>query len=152
MESARVLRPGGLFLSGEWIRDMFMEDGSRVDLRAPGAYRFTVRLWEIMIARGISYITPLIPTYLQMSRQFDGVILQQYKVVLNSHFNNALQNDISNRMKDVMVKYARAMKPLFLDSGMLRGEAETVIEGYVRDARQVQGLMVVFQTVYARKA
>ncbi|KLO15598.1 S-adenosyl-L-methionine-dependent methyltransferase [Schizopora paradoxa] len=145
-EIARILRPRGYFYSAEWLRRVFMADGSNVEQQAPLAVRFFRIIDRLMQSRHVPSDPEgqLLVAVLLQSQQFEVVHMEHRQILgeqgaVGLHFRNAFK------------EYADAFKYLLLDSGCSEGNAEQLITGFKHDIDVVPGLTVVYTTVLARK-
>ncbi len=145
-EVRRILRPGGYFYFAEWMRNVFMADGSLVEQHAPQAALFFSIINTIMQSR----LVPLNPdaglaAILYQSQHFEVVQTRRYSIVLGNAGAAGLH------FRDAFKEYADALKYLLMDSGYTEGNAEQFITGFKHDIDFVPGLTVVYCTILARK-
>ena len=152
-EVARVLRPGGLFLSGEWLRDVTMADGSQIQVHAPNIHRLMTTVWAILANRGIHHRSENISGYIRQNGRFGSPSIAQYPVVVNSNRfdHDSNQFSVANMIKDAMIAFSHGMKPLLLGVGFERSYVNNLVVQFEREVREVQGLKVVYVTVWARR-
>jgi len=144
-EVRRILQPGGYFYFAEWIRNVYMVDGSIVGQHAPRAAEFFSVINGIMLQKGVAPNPNGLASNLHHGQQFELIQTVPYNVVLSNpdvigcHFRNAFK------------EYADALIYLLMDSGYTEGEAEQLVTDFKHDVDVVPGLTVVYCTILARK-
>ena len=154
-EIARVLRPGGLFVSCEWggcaAFDPSFEQVPSV--HAPATVRFLGAITDALAAHGIQPLADQIPTFLANSGCFTDIRVEQRYIPIGVWPSDlALQNIGADYLK-ARVRYTDSSKPLLLAAGWNGNEAalERIITDYIQEIHTVSGLVDVLYTVHARR-
>jgi len=152
-EIARVLRSGGLFLSGEWD-PLPTFDGhapGNVDL-IPATYRLINMVNQTLHQKhGVIPVGPLIPGWLQQSGRFMSITHQVHFVPIGDWHPNPEMRVLGNDFKVTMVQYGDSLKPMLKDAGYEDTLIEEVLQGFSRELNTVPGMVWVYRTVYAWK-
>ena len=153
-EIARVLRPGGLFVSCEWGRyaafDPSFQQVPSVD--APASARFFEAITNALSAtRGIQPIAHQIPTFIANSGCFTDITVEQKCIPIGVWPSDVdLQNIGADHIK-VNEQYADSSKTLLLGAGWSEAALEEIITDYIQEMHSVSGLVDVLHTVHARR-
>ncbi|KAG6374230.1 S-adenosyl-L-methionine-dependent methyltransferase [Boletus reticuloceps] len=154
-EAARVLRPGGMFFSGEIGRYVAFAPGypSNPAVDAPGATRFFKVINDLLERIRLHEITGHIPHWLRRTGMFTGGRIQEHLIPIGEWHPSSRQRALGRAYLDAMTVFAESLKPFLRGQGGLsEREIFELIDGYVRDMRGVPGLVSVYQTVWAIKA
>lgn len=151
-EVARILRPGGLFLSGEWGRfPSFHPQITRPTPTIPGSSRFFEVLSTALARRQIHPVSGRIPQFITGTGQFTAPISQIYYMPIGPwHADPGLQR-IGRAFRVVHLRYADAVKPLLVEVGHTHEEVDEIVEEYAHELRTVPGMVSIFHTVHARR-
>ncbi|KAH0833830.1 S-adenosyl-L-methionine-dependent methyltransferase [Lanmaoa asiatica] len=154
-EAARVLRRGGIFISGEVGRYVTFAPGypGNPAVDAPGATRFFKVVNDLLEHVGLHEITSHIPHWLRATGTFTDGRIQEYLIPIGEWHPSSRQRTLGRAYLDAMTVFAESLKPFLRDQGGLtEREIGELIAGYVRDMRCVPGLVSVYQTVWTIKA
>lgn len=154
-EAARVLRRGGIFLSGEIGRYVAFAPGypGNPAADAPGATRFFKVVNDLLERVGLHEITGHIPHWLRDTGMFTGGRIQEHLIPIGEWHPSARQRTLGRAYLDAMTVFAESLKPFLRDQGGLsEREICELIDGYIRDMRCVPGLVSVYQTVWTFRA
>ncbi|KAH8114996.1 S-adenosyl-L-methionine-dependent methyltransferase [Phellopilus nigrolimitatus] len=143
-EVARVLCPGGLFLSGEWVCEVRMDDGSEARTAARGMSRFFQSVANFVNRRRLFSDTARIPQLLTTNGNFEQVVTRQHHVALDD-------SNLGNRAKRMTLDFGDSLRGLFIESGLTAVQVETVLQGLRSDIEHVEGMELIYQTVHARR-
>lgn len=150
-EVARVLRPGGLFVSNEWARSPIMRDGSDVNIRAPSTAEFFRAVRDTLRERrGIPTVAHKIPDLLQDSGCFTDIVSQPFFMPIGGWHDNPALRELGREYREMVELYARSMRAVLIE-GPWAARAEALIQGYIDESRRVSGLVSVYYTVHARR-
>lgn len=153
-EAARVLRRGGVFLSGEIGRYVTFAPGypGNPAVDAPGATRFFKVVNDLLERVGLHEITEHIPHWLR-DGMFTGGRIQEHLIPIGEWHPSPRQKILGRAYLNAMTVFAESLKPFLRDEGHLsEREVCELIDGYVRDMRRVPGLVSVYQTVWTFRA
>ncbi|KAI5121468.1 hypothetical protein M0805_003925 [Coniferiporia weirii] len=144
-EIARILRPQGLFLSGEWSCTVSTTDGSGAPRLATGVSRFISTVMQIARPRGIHPAPELIPQMLAHSGCFGEIVPEQHIVALDD-------SPLGARAKRMLLDFGDSARGLFIDYGhLLPRQIEGILQGLRSDLETVTGMRLVYHTVHARR-
>lgn len=154
-EAARVLRRGGIFVSGEISRYIAFAPGypGNLAVDAPGATRFFKVVNDLLEHMGLHEITRHIPRWLREIGTFTDGRIQEHLIPIGEWHPSSRQRSLGRAYLATMAMFAESLKPFLRDQGGLtEREIGELIDGYVRDMRSVPGLVSVYQTVWTAKA
>ncbi|KAJ7607480.1 S-adenosyl-L-methionine-dependent methyltransferase [Roridomyces roridus] len=155
-EAVRLLRPGGLFLSGEWGRyPAFHPDfpGSTPPTHAPALVTFFARLQGALTARGLAPLSPPIAALLAHTGGFVDITSRDYYMPIGSWPADAALRRLGRAFRAVFMRYLASVRPLLIENGGLsEDEVDQMYQNVENELRTVQGMVTVFHTVHARKA
>lgn len=152
-EAARVLRPGGLFLSGEWEPfPIHNATVSQLDNVIPATFSLVNMVNETLHKRyNMDPVGTSVPGWLEQSGRFANITPQVYKVPIGDWHQDPLMREFGNDMRATLVRYGESLKPMLKEAGYAEIQVETVLQAYVHELHTVRGLMGVYRTVHARK-
>ncbi|KAF8900133.1 hypothetical protein CPB84DRAFT_1779393 [Gymnopilus junonius] len=143
-EVARVLRPGGLFISCEWATYPAFEPSLQLDP--------AIHALPLLQRRGLQTIAPLVPSFLEGAGAFVGISAAQHNVPIGAWPTDPSLRSIGAACLQANVRYAESVKPFLLDSGWTAANVDTMVEEYVQEIESLNGLVSVLYTVHARRA
>jgi hypothetical protein len=150
-EAARVLRPGGLFVSGEWERGPSFDNPTIGDTnRIPGIDRL-VNVVDSLLSHNALPLVPHIPTWLDASGQFEDITAQCYSVPIGDW--DPTKKALGENFRDVWVRYVDSLKPMLGQPGSELDEAQIddLIAGYLDNLYNVPGMVGKYHMVHAKK-
>jgi hypothetical protein len=153
-EAARVLRPGGLFLSGEWERVPSFANPVSGDADPIPETRRLLNLVDTSLARhGAFPLATCIPGWLAESGQFQDITAQFHVVPIGDWHPDPVMKELGNDFRSVWVRYADSLKPMLGEPGLGMNEAQIddLMEGYLQDMHNTSGMVGVYHTVHAKK-
>ncbi|KIK66375.1 hypothetical protein GYMLUDRAFT_38182 [Collybiopsis luxurians FD-317 M1] len=157
-EAARILKPGGLFLSGEWgyfpaFYPSFPEAADHPSQHVPYLHRFYQTLHNILIVRGIqSPIASTVTPRLQTSGLFQAQSETVYNVPIGNWSTEQSAQRIGRGNRAALRRFMNSVKPLFLaESGLQAAEVNELFEGCLEEMYNVRGLVSVYYLVPALK-
>ena len=152
-EVARVLRPGGLFVScelGGYVAfDPSFQQVPSVD--APATVRFFNAIDNALASRGIQPIAHQIPTFIANSGYFVDITVERRPIPIGVWPSDVDSQNIGADYLTVCRRYADSSKPLLLAAGWSAAALETMIANYIQEIHTVSGLVEVLYTVHARR-
>jgi len=152
-EVARVLRPGGLFLSGEWGRSpTFADPASGNSHTIPDIHRLVTFVDDILHAKhGVFSVAPHIPRWLAESGRFQDITAHLHAVPIGNWHPDPAMQVLGNTFRDMLVRYAKNLGPMLKEAGLDNAQVDELVTGYVNDMENVSGMIGVYHTVYAKK-
>ena len=152
-EVARVLRPGGLFVSCELGRYAAFDPSFQQvpSVGAPATVRFFGAITNALASRGIQPIAHLIPTFITNSGYFVDITVEQKRIPIGVWPADVASQNIGADYLTVCNQYADSSKPLLREVGWSGAALERLITDYTQEIRTVNGLVGVLYTVHARR-
>jgi len=153
-EATRVLRHGGLFVSGEWERSPSFDNPAIEDTNRILGIRSLVDVVDLLlIERNASPPVTCIPDWLDASGQFQGITKQCYTVPIGDWPSDPAMKALGKNFRDVWVRYADSLKPMLREPSSGLGEAQIndLIAGYMHNMDNVPGMVGKYHTVHATK-
>ncbi|KAJ2919633.1 hypothetical protein MD484_g856, partial [Candolleomyces efflorescens] len=154
-EAARLLRPGGLFLSVEWAKQLSSYPGYDLDIEedAPAAFNFFNTVNNTLAdMHGISLDSADIKFLINNSAHFLTANTEDIHVPVGAwHENDALRT-IGSSFRAGQKKLAVALEPTLLASGMSVDEVDALISGFKQEIDTVDGLAMVAHITHAERA
>lgn len=148
---ARVLRPGGLFLAGEWGRSAEMAGGMNPAEHAPRTCHFYRMVQETLLRRGIRPIARHIPRIMEESGHFKRVKARVYEMPVGPWHSNPELQSIGFWYRETLVRYAQSMGLMMVEAGCDPAQVQNVVYGFIREMYEVRGLVCKYFTVRAIK-
>ncbi|KAG6331663.1 hypothetical protein ID866_7424 [Astraeus odoratus] len=152
-EAARVLRYGGLFVSGEIRRQVDFAPGyaGNAVVDAPRADRFYRVVNAALARRGLHDYTRDIPTYIQRCALFNDGRLRDYIIPIGGWHPNPRDRRLGIAHLEAITNFAKSLAPMLRREGHPDGFVEELIAGFIQDMRTVPGVVSVYQTVWTTK-
>lgn len=152
-EVARLLRPEGLFFSGEIARSIEISHTFPADLvhQAPRARRFYEVINHILKLRNLDVIADKIPGFIMQSEQFTVPIIQTFHIPIGDWHPDGIMKRVGKRYLTTLKGFAESLIPLLRETGMTQHDIEAHVAGFIHDVENVRGLVGVYHTVWARK-
>ncbi|KAJ6578742.1 S-adenosyl-L-methionine-dependent methyltransferase [Mycena vulgaris] len=154
-EVTRLLRPRGLFLSGEWGRYPAFHPSfapRTPTTHAPALTAFFGHLHAALAARGLHPVFPPVAPLLAQTGAFDEIVPREYCMPLGPWHPDPAIKALGRAFRGVFLRYAASVRPMLVESGVASAEdLENVYERVEREVRTVAGLVSIFHTVHARK-
>ena len=151
-EVARLLRPGGLFFSGEIGRYLdvahnFPSDPAHL---APRAWRFYDAVHHSLALRHLNLIADRIPLSIQHSQQFTVPIIQTFHIPVGDWHRDNIMRRIGKKYLAALKVFAENLRPMLRET-MSQHDVDALVAGFIDDIENVRGLVGVYHTVWARK-
>ncbi|KAH7882073.1 S-adenosyl-L-methionine-dependent methyltransferase [Phlebopus sp. FC_14] len=153
-EAARVLRPGGIFFSGEIGRYVAFASGyvSDPNIAAPGAARFYQVINRLLDRENLYEITKDIPGWLRGTGSFTDGRTQEHLIPIGDWHPSARKKRLGRAYLETMITFAESLKSFLHDGGLNDREIESLVAAYVNDLKTVPGMVGVYHTVWMVKA
>ena len=146
-----MLRRGGLYVSCEWAWWPTLDDGGNLKDRAPRAHAFLEAVRATLSERrGIQEAAPRVAHLLQASGLFTAVATRDYPVPVGDWSPHPHLRQLGVAFRGHVETYGRSLGLVLLEGRYAR-RAHELVEGYIRDMREVAGLVFVYHTVHARR-
>ncbi|KAJ7224648.1 S-adenosyl-L-methionine-dependent methyltransferase [Mycena pura] len=165
-EAARLLRPGGLFISSEWARALYLDpthapaaasagQAPRPAAATPAIAAFFAALHAALAALGLQPTAPPIASLLQAAPALFGtssIHAETHMVPLGAWHPSPNMRRIGRALRTSFLRYMDSVQPLLSESGGLSPDAlAQMYAGTRAEVRSVPGLVAVFHTVHARR-
>jgi SAM-dependent methyltransferase len=152
-EVARLLRPDGLFFSGEIGRSIdfahnFSSDPAH---QVPRARHFYDVVNHSLSLRHLNLIADRIPYFIRHSQQFTVPIIQTFHIPIGDWHQDTIMRRVGKRYLAALKVFAENLTPMLCEAGMTQYDAEALVNGFIDDIESVRGLVGVYHTVWARK-
>lgn len=150
-EVARVLRPGGLFLSCEWGRGPAF-DPSYPSSPIPGLCHFFEVLTKALdVCRGIQPIASVVPSFINHSGLFTEITTYRYYVPIGPWHWDERMRRLGRAFRAAHLRYADSVKPLLTEAGWTEGEITDIVDEFIHELKTVRGLVSVYHVAHARR-
>lgn len=154
-EVGRVLRPGGLFLSGEWSWGPTLQDAASSEGSQTPAIDRLIN-WvthELHVRKGISPAAPHIRRWLQESGQFVAIESGRRFIPVRYLDTDPQRFNIGRDLRVAWARYADSLMPFMRDAQLAESDIREMVEGYMNElySNRDPGLVGVFQYVHAKK-
>ncbi|KAJ6588065.1 S-adenosyl-L-methionine-dependent methyltransferase [Mycena capillaripes] len=154
-EVARLLRPGGLFLSGEWSRYLTFHPDYAPGTQTTDALAVTTFFSHLHAALALRRLHPVFPPVaplLEHTGAFNEITTREYYMPLGPWHPESAMKPLGRAFRTVFLRYMASVRPMLIESGVVSTEElDDVYARAEREVREVDGLLAVFNTVYARK-
>ncbi|KAJ3867835.1 S-adenosyl-L-methionine-dependent methyltransferase [Lentinula novae-zelandiae] len=156
-EAARIIKPGGIFLSGEWgqfpaFHPVLPEARGNPGDHVPGLDRFYRMLPDVLARRGI--ISPVASTVherLSRSGAFTDIHEHVYYMPIGPWSPDPMAQTLGKRNRVALTKFMNAIRPIFVAAGVSEGELEQLYNECWTEMFGISGLVSVYYLVSARK-
>ncbi|KXN90757.1 hypothetical protein AN958_03644 [Leucoagaricus sp. SymC.cos] len=152
-EVSRVMRRGGLYLSGELDLRVFFHpespEASNPQEHAPMSTQFFQLVDAALQARGIQTSIPQIPTYLQDAGTFHNIHSQIIPIPVGGWHNDLRLQEIGTTLQENLRIFAESVKPLLRSAGHSEAYVETLAENFCAELEEVEGLYAAYYIVQA---
>lgn len=150
---ARLLRPGGIFVSGEIGRSIdfahnFPSDPAH---QAPHARHFYDIVNHLLTLRHLNLIAERIPRFMAHSRKFTVPVIQTFHVPIGDWHPDSTMRRVGKKYLAALKVFAENLSPMLRETGMTQPEVDALVHGFIHDIENVRGLVGVYHTAWARK-
>lgn len=153
-EVARLLRPGGLFISCEWVLSPTFRPGVERDpaTHAPASMRFFHAIEHALAARGVILVGNHVKHYLEASRQFNAITEVPHCVGVGEELQDEAGSRVGHDLMRVFNRFTRSIIPLLREAGLTKLQIGELIGEYLGELQNPEtGLAYVYDITYARK-
>ncbi|PPQ72036.1 hypothetical protein CVT26_006726 [Gymnopilus dilepis] len=153
-EIARVLRPGGLFISYEWATQPAFHPRLQLDpaAHAPASSRFHDAVNSALTnRRGLQQIVVDLSSVLAETSGFTDIRPCQYHIPIGAWHEDPAMQSIGAACLRANERYAQSVRPFLVDSGWSEADVDTMLDNYIHEIRSVNGLVSVLFTAHARR-
>lgn len=150
-EIGRVLRPGGLFLSGEWSLSPRFHPSVQNATDVPALSRFHATLTSALQSRGIAPVFSRVPGWLQESALFTEISVQNFSVPVGSWPANPQLKRLGRANRKAFIIFIESTKSLLREFGMSEQNVEEMYEAVKDEIGITEGLITIYQAVHARR-
>jgi len=151
-EVVRVLRPGGLFLSCEWEREIIFHpdrpEASGTTLHPTASAYFYHVLNTALANQGIQTVINQIPSYIRDTGAFHGITPSLFYVPVGTWPEDAAMRDLGRRFLASQSRYAENMKPFLLQMGYAQEFVEGLVQNFISELETKEGLVGAYRLVY----
>ena len=150
-EAARVLRPGGLILLGEWIH---LPVDSSTGRSPPGVAGFCHALDTSLLSEySIPNIPPYLTDFLSQLGGFDDIQSRDYQMPIGDWaWSSPRAKDLGSRFRDTLEVWANSAATVFAKAGYEEDVIRGLVDGFTGEIFNTAGLQVVYRVVTARRA
>jgi len=149
-EIGRILRPGGLYVGGEWGAYPCLANNGDIRMHAPHTYAFFDVVNRALRRLGVYPIAERIPDWLEASGRFDHIEQQQFRVPVGSRHPSPTR--MGQRLREIWKVYLSSMKIMLVEQGYISSDrAEQLMNGYLEETSTVRGMSFIYFTVHARR-
>ncbi|KAF9024580.1 S-adenosyl-L-methionine-dependent methyltransferase [Hymenopellis radicata] len=127
-EASRILRPGGVFVFGEWLRQpMFTPTVNLSPLaEVPEFCRFTGLLNERLRLHGLQHISDSIPVRLGQARTFTEITPLRFFIPIGSWHPNENMRSVGRAYRGCIKRFMDAVKPFILELDITEAEYDRI--------------------------
>ncbi|KAF8808331.1 S-adenosyl-L-methionine-dependent methyltransferase [Phlegmacium glaucopus] len=153
-EVARVLCPGGLFISCEWSGSTTFHPSYQqvLSVDAPATVRFLDAYTNALNScRHLRQIAPQIPTFVANSGYFTDITVEERYIPVGVWPLDVASQNIGADCLKMHRIHADSVKHLFLADGWSEAALERLITDYIQEINTVSGLVDVLHIVHARR-
>ncbi|TFY68656.1 hypothetical protein EVJ58_g879 [Rhodofomes roseus] len=149
-EVARALRPGGLYISGEWYGYPTMEDESCLSERAPRTCRFFDLVNHYLRQNGIGFVAANVPEWVRRTDAFFNVQVEDLYVPIGA--GNPGVYHAGERLKTNLRVFAASMQLWLVERGYCsRMAAQDLTNGFLLELDTIQGMELKYRIVCAQR-
>ena len=147
-----MLRPGGLFIAGEWERAAVLDDGRNPHVHIPTTCACYQALHQALHRRNLHPLYPNLEHWLVVSGNFERVRSLEYTMPVGDWPTDQRRRELGMEFKNVLYLYASSVKILLTESGWgPPWVIEQLILGFLNEINTVPGIVCHFKMVYARR-
>ncbi|KAK0202660.1 S-adenosyl-L-methionine-dependent methyltransferase [Desarmillaria ectypa] len=152
-EVSRILRPGGIFVSGEWGRRPAFHPSYNLDpaSQTPSFYRFFQLLHGALAQRGILPVAGTVHSMLQSNGGFSEITSQTRYFPIGPWSADRAMQRIGRAFRRVLSRYMDSVRPVILELGMNASDLDDLYADARAEIANAQGLVMVYYSVYAHR-
>ncbi|KAK0467097.1 S-adenosyl-L-methionine-dependent methyltransferase [Desarmillaria tabescens] len=153
-EVSRILRPGGIFVSGEWGQHPTIHPSYNLDpaSQTPSFCHFFQLLRDALARRGIPQNVPgTVHSLLQSSGGFFEVTPQTHYFPVGPWSSDHAIQRIGRAFRAVLSRYMDSVRPVILELGVNASDLDDLYAGARAEIGRAQGLVAVYYSVHARR-
>lgn len=152
-EVSRILRPGGVFISGEWGRHPSFHPNYDSDpsLQTPSFCRFFQILHGALAQRGILPVAGTVHTILQSTGGFSEITSQTHYFPIGPWSTDHIMQRIGKAFRTVLSRYMESVRPVILGHGMNASDLDHLYADARSEILNTEGLVAVYYSVHARR-
>ncbi|KAF9472630.1 S-adenosyl-L-methionine-dependent methyltransferase [Pholiota conissans] len=153
-EIARVMRPGGLFVSYEWSPYPAFDPSMPRNPaeHAPASTRFHEAINTALAMRGLSLLGSRVPTVLaNLPSSFTDITPRVYCVPIGTWPANPPMRSAGRTCRTALERYTSSIRPLLVEGGWSDEDVDDLVADYLSEINNVRGLVSVLYTVHARR-
>jgi len=155
-EVARVLRPGGLFFSGEWDLTHKTPSGAALSTSWRTVAEAERKFLRAVQTRGLEDIAARIPGWVRQSGRFVGITPHVFDVPIGASADwpnpqDERSREVAEMGRAYILGFADAVKPLFLSTAGPEEDVEDFMRAYKEELDRCS-LIGTYRVVYATRS
>ncbi|KIL64641.1 hypothetical protein M378DRAFT_582742 [Amanita muscaria Koide BX008] len=152
-ECARLLRPGGLFVSCEWIHFPVADPSADHDANtyAPASVRFFNTIHQILQREGVQLDPLNAHLSLTQSPQFTDISTERRSAPIGQWPEDETWKNIGNDQKIIFQRFTGSVMPMLTNAGMTEAAAGQLTADYLEEVDNKDGLVCEYVITHARK-
>ncbi|KAJ4480857.1 S-adenosyl-L-methionine-dependent methyltransferase [Lentinula aciculospora] len=154
-ESARMLKPGGMYLSGEWgqfpaFHPHFPQAEGHPGVHVPGLDRFYRMLRDVLALRGIiSPVASTVDQRLRNSGSFTDIQEHIFYMPIGSWADDPMHQTLGKRNRLAQTNFMNSIRPIFVAAGVTQRDLEQLYNECWTEMYGASGLVSIYYLVSA---